>query len=362
MAAGAEDEGEKEFAPSQRRLDQARAEGDVIRSEDIQAALGIGGLVLAAMALGPWAVRIAGDAGVMLLGGVGRLSGPGIGAGPEIAGALVRMAGPPLLLLFGPGLLVLLWLLASRGFVFAPSKLALRGSRVSILANARQKFGRAGLVDFIKRAAKMLAFGAVLAWHLRDSAGALFLAAGLTPGQIAGLMVQQMLGLLLLFLALSAAFGLADYLWQRAEFLRRHRMTRKEMLDEMKDSEGDPHFKADRRRRAQEIATRRMLVEVPKADVVVVNPTHYAVALKWDRARGRAPVCVAKGVDEIALRIRALAQESGVPIRSDPPTARALHASLEIGDEIRAEHYAAVAAAIRFADGLRMRARRSLSR
>lgn len=105
---------------------------------------------------------------------------------------------------------------------------------------------------------------------------------------------------------------------------------------------------------------RKMLVEVPRADVVIVNPTHFAVALKWDRRRGRAPVCVAKGIDEVALRIRSLAQEHGVPLRRDPPVARMLHAALEIGDEIRPEHYAAVAAAIRFADAMRRRAGRSV--
>jgi flagellar biosynthesis protein FlhB len=92
--------------------------------------------------------------------------------------------------------------------------------------------------------------------------------------------------------------------------------------------------------------------------VVVVNPTHYAVALKWDRAKGGAPVCVAKGVDEIARKIRERAAEHGVPIHSDPPTARAIHASVDIGQEIKADHYRAVAAAIRFADAMRRKARK----
>ena len=96
-----------------------------------------------------------------------------------------------------------------------------------------------------------------------------------------------------------------------------------------------------------------MLLDVPKADVVIVNPTHYAVALKWARARGSAPVCVAKGEDAVALRIREIAAEAGVPIHSDPPTARALYASVEIGQEIPPDHYRAVAAAIRFADPMR---------
>jgi len=97
---------------------------------------------------------------------------------------------------------------------------------------------------------------------------------------------------------------------------------------------------------------------VPDADVVIVNPTHYAVALKWSRAPGSAPTCVAKGVDHIALSIRELAEENGVPIRHDPPTARALYATTQIGDEIDSDHYRVVAAAIRFAETLRRRAKK----
>jgi flagellar biosynthetic protein FlhB len=134
-------------------------------------------------------------------------------------------------------------------------------------------------------------------------------------------------------------------------------MTRKEMTDEMKESEGDPHVKGQRRSRAIAIATNRMLADVDAADVVVVNPTHYAVALKWDRVRGDAPRCVAKGVDEVAARIRERATLAGVPIHRDPPTARALHASLEIGDEVARADWRAVAAAIRFAEKMRARAR-----
>ena len=106
-----------------------------------------------------------------------------------------------------------------------------------------------------------------------------------------------------------------------------------------------------------EISQNQMMPEVPKADVVIVNPTHYAVALKWSRSPGEAPVCVAKGVDEIAHAIRKAASEAGVPIHSDPPTARALHATVEIGAEIPVEQYRAVAAAIRFAQAMRERAR-----
>jgi len=129
------------------------------------------------------------------------------------------------------------------------------------------------------------------------------------------------------------------------------------MQDEFKDSEGDPHLKAARRQRAVDIAMKQMLAEVPKADVVIVNPTHYAVALKWSRGSGRAPVCVAKGTDEVAARIRTKATEAGVPIWSDPPCARAIHAQVKVGEEIDRSHFAAVAAAIRFAEKMRQKAR-----
>ena len=134
-------------------------------------------------------------------------------------------------------------------------------------------------------------------------------------------------------------------------------MSHKELRDEYKESEGDPAMKQQRRQRAQDIAMNQMMGDVPSADVVVVNPTHYAVALKWKRGSGEVPVCVAKGVDEVAARIREKAREAGVPIHSDPPTARALHATIEIGQQISQEHYRPVAAAIRFADAMRKRAK-----
>ena len=105
-------------------------------------------------------------------------------------------------------------------------------------------------------------------------------------------------------------------------------------------------MRASRRDRGREIASNRMLHDVPKADVVIVNPSHYAVALKWSRGDGTVPVCVAKGVDEVARRIRVRADQAGVPVHSDPPTARSLHALVEVGHAIAPEHYKAVAAAI----------------
>ncbi len=174
-------------------------------------------------------------------------------------------------------------------------------------------------------------------------------------------MVALVADFLKIVTVIALAIGGIDLLWQRAEHLRRNRMSHKELMDEHKQLEGDPHVKQQRRQRGQEIALNKMLADVPGADVVIVNPSHYAVALKWSRKPGSAPVCVAKGVDEIAARIREIASQSGVPIHRDPPTARALHAAVPIGEEIRPEHFAAVAVAIRFADEM-SRKRRSWGR
>ncbi len=167
-----------------------------------------------------------------------------------------------------------------------------------------------------------------------------------------------MVEFLFVILIISTVIGGLDYFWQLAEHHRQNRMSRKEMMDEHKEFEGDPHTKAQRRQRGYDIATNRMLADVDTADVVMVNPTHYAVALKWVRCRQAGTRCVAKGVDEIAARIRERAALAGVPIHSDPPTTRALHASVDIGHEVQPEHFRAVAAAIRFSEAMRRKARK----
>ena len=152
---------------------------------------------------------------------------------------------------------------------------------------------------------------------------------------------------------LSFVIGFIDYIWQYHTHMVKNRMSRKDLEDETKDSEGDPHIKGSRRQRAQEIAMNQMISDVPGSDVIVVNPTHYAVALKWGKAPGTAPICVAKGVDEIAAVIRETALKHSVPIHSDPPAARSIYAAVAIGSEVHEEHYRAVAAAINFAEKMR---------
>lgn len=353
-----EDDGEKQHEPTQKRLDDARRRGEVVRSAEVTLAAAYGGLLLAALGPGAAAVHRLGETGMTLLDRAEVAAALLLGGGRATAGGLIAAVLVPALPFLGlPAAAVLVTLLAKRAVVFAPEKLAPRLSRIDPLANARQKFGRGGLFEFARSTVKLVVISFILGWFLVDRLPRMLLAQQLDAGLAAAELGRMIVEFLLLVFTATASMGAVDYLWQRQEHLRRNRMSRQEVMEEFRESEGDPHVKGQRRRRAEAIATNRMLADVPAADVVIVNPTHYAVALRWDRGSRRAPVCVAKGVDEIAARIRATAATAGVPIRPDPPAARAIHSSVEIGREILPEHYAAVAAAIRFAETMRRRAR-----
>jgi flagellar biosynthesis protein FlhB len=212
-------------------------------------------------------------------------------------------------------------------------------------------------VNFAKSLTKAVAVLLVLTFALGPEMRGMFARYDIPAAPSALWLLQVMLRLLAIASVMAVVFGGLDYGWQWWLFRQRAMMSREELKAEMKDQEGDPHLKAHRRQRAQEIAMNRMLADVKTADVVLVNPTHYAVALKWKRQDSRPPVVVAKGVDEIAARIRERAAEAGVPIFRDPPTARALYAQVDIGKTIRPDHYKAVAAAIRFGEAMRKRAK-----
>lgn len=351
-----EDDDDKQHEASQKRLDEARKRGEVVKSTDLISAAGYAGLLLVGLIAGSQILQGFGQAGMVLLDQADRIA-PLVtqqGTAPigGIAGGYAMVAAPLFLL---PMLAVILVILAQRAFVFAPEKLEIKWSRLSPLATAKQKFGREGLFEFGKSMVKMLVVATALGLFLADRAPQILGSLSLTPAISSGLMLRLLLDFLFLVVLIVTVFGAVDFLWQRAQHLRRNRMSRQEMVDEHKDQEGDPHVKTQRRQRGQEIATNRMLQDVAKADVVVVNPTHYAVALRWNRKGRGAPICVAKGVDEIAARIREKAALAGVPLHSDPPTARAIHATVQIGQPILPEHYRSVAAAIRFAESMRKR-------
>lgn len=353
-----DDSAEKEHEPTQKKLDDARDRGELVRSTELATAAGYGGFLLAALGTGAIALTGFSETGMVMLDQADRLSFAILGGGGAMAtGMIGRAILPALPFLLLPGGAVLAVLLAQRAITFTPDKLMPKLSRIDPIANAKQKFGREGLFEFAKSAVKLILVSVLLLAFLGSRLPVALGAQAVAPAMAATAMMRLIVGFLVMVLAISAAMGGVDYLWQHFEHRRRNRMSRQDVLDELKQSEGDPYMRQQRRQRGQAIATNKMMTDVPKADVVIVNPTHYAVALRWNRASRRAPVCVAKGVDEVAARIRAAAATAGVPIHSDPVTARALHAGVEIGQEIRPEHYAPVAAAIRFAEKMRKRAR-----
>lgn len=353
-----DDNDDKPYEATPRKLDEARKRGELPRSADLTATAGMAGFAVLALLPGQGGLGTLAELSRALLDRAEALGAAFLGGGTALGGATLAALGlalAPAALV--PAVLALGLLVAMRGLVVAPEKLEPKLAKLSILQNAQQKFGRTGLFEFAKSAVKLVVYCLVLWLYLAARLPEMLVAIGHGPGQVTGLMLRLMVEFLVLIVLVMGLIGVADYLFQRYDHLRRQRMSHRELMEELKTSEGDPHLKQARRSRAEAIATNRMLADVPKASVVIVNPTHYAVALRWAPGDGGAPVCVAKGVDEVALRIRERAQAAGVPIHSDPPTARALHAAVRIGEEVRPEHYAPVAAAIRFAEAMRQRAR-----
>ena len=353
---------DKQFDATEQKLRKAREKGDFPRSPEVNAALAYIGAIGAGAAAVGWAVPDWLGAATRSWNEMGSLPAETIGAGGGTGAldaalpvwgtaALMTLALVALL-----GAVVLLGLIAQRGIVFVPSKLAFDFNRINPVKNAGQKFGKSGLMIFAISTAKAVAV-AYGGWLMFEALLPRLVASREDTAWVGGLEVVVSRGLILA-LVVSIVFAAVDLGWKHFDFRRRNRMSLKELKDEMKDSEGDPHMKAARRQRSMEIALSSMLADVEKADVVIVNPTHYAVALQWKRGSGRAPVCVAKGVDEVALRIRERARDHKVPIWPDPPAARAIHAGVKIGAEIEPEHFAAVAAAIRFAEAMRQKVQR----
>ena len=342
--------GDKSFDATPERLRKARQEGDLPTSPEVTSL---------AASLGIWLGLAVMGAGV--LPALDALSGafvrPEALSAALLAGESVGLtrAGAGLILpLVLPGAaLVVAGLAAQRAVSFAPKKLKPKLDRIDPVKGLSRRYGPQGLAEFARAAVKLVGvatLGALYLWGRRDAYGGMI---ALPPEALPAAMRAEglrVLGLGLLVMLLAAAIDLP---WRRAQHARRLRMTRQEVQDENKENEGDPTLKQSRRRRAQEVAKNQMLRDAGEATVVIVNPTHYAVALKWSRGDEAVPVCVAKGTDHLALAIRARAAGAGVPVREDPPTARALHASVEVGEPIKQEHYAAVAAAIRFADRVR---------
>lgn len=219
-------------------------------------------------------------------------------------------------------------------------------SRISIGAGWKRLFGVKGLVEFAKVSLKLAIIAGISAYHI-DAAKADWLKAlFIEPARMPELILKACVQLFVLFIVTSALLVGADLLWARFTWRRELRMSRQELKDEMKQQDGDPIVKARLRSLARDRARKRMMARVPQATLVIANPTHFAIALRYVRSEGGAPVVLAKGKDLIALKIREIAESNGVPVVEDKPLARSLYDSVEVDKMIPPEFYRAVAQVI----------------
>lgn len=345
MADDRPEEHEKTQDPSQKKLNDAREKGDVAKSQEVTSwfimlAMTILFMLLIQSATYDLSVffkiflsnihEFAADPGglIQLYG----LVGWHVGLAMALPLFLIMVAG------FAGNVV-------QHGFLFSSEQIKPKLSKISPLEGVKRLFSTTSLVNFAKSLVKLFVVGGVIVAILWPRLDSLDVMVALDPIAMMDvtldLTVRVLIGVLIIFTLLA---GL-DYVYQRQVWWDKQKMTLKEVRDEFKQLEGDPQIKARIRQVRQERSRRRMMANVPDATVVVTNPTHFSIALKYEQGM-HAPVCLAKGVDEIALKIRDVAGVHGVPLVENPPLARALHASVEVDEEIPEEHYKAVAEVI----------------
>ncbi len=354
-----EDDSEKTEEPSQKKLAEARRKGDAPKSQEVSLF-----------------ISLVGGLGVILVFGASasqylaqELSGyfahahhiPTDPAGVTRLGA--DLARVTLIALAAPFAVLLLIAIAGHwgqtGLIASGEKLKPDLSKLSPIKGLTRVFGKAALANFLRGLAKLglvAVAGFAALWPLRDRLVGLVWA---HPGALLPEALQAVLIFSAAALGVYFIVAVIDFVAQRHSWMAKQRMSRRELKDEHKQSEGDPVVRARLRHIRQERARSRMMAAVPDATVIVTNPTHYAVALKWDKEVGGAPLCVAKGVDLLALRIRDVAEEHNVPLVENPPLARALYANVDVDRPVPQEYWKAVAEIIRYVFKLGNRRSRS---
>jgi flagellar biosynthetic protein FlhB len=349
------DDTERSEDPTPKRLDEAIKRGDVVKSQEVNTwfVIAAGTLVLMAFSApmgstlqvtlrgllaNSYSIRTDGTA---LVGLAEKL-------GLEVAGAVAI----PLLLLT---LAAIAGNAVQHRLLFSAEPLKPQLSKISPASGLKRMFSKQALANFAKGLAKLVLVGGVLSallWPERHRLAGLAATDPIMILPITRALSLQMLGAVVAILAIIAA---ADYLFQYRQWFERQKMSFRELKEEFRQTNGDPVVKGKIRQLRQARMRKRMMAAVPKASVVITNPTHFAVALQYERGMS-APVCLAKGADLIARKIREVAEQHGIPVVENPPLARALHATVEIDQEIPPEHYRAVAEII----GYVMRLRRAV--
>lgn len=351
MAGGSED-AEKTEEPSQKRLDEALQRGDVVKSQEVNTWFVIAGATLVLMVFsGSMSASLTTTMRGLLANAYQiKMDGPALPALFQKVGLeIIAAVALPFLVLM---LAALGGNMVQHKLVWTYETLTPKFSKISPLAGLKRLFSKQALANFAKGIVKLVVVGTMLTalmWPERTRMEGLINAdpAALLP--FVKTLAVKLMGAVVAMLAVVAA---ADYLFQYKQWYERQKMSLQELKEEYKNTEGDPTVKGRLKQLRQARARKRMMAAVPKASVIITNPTHYAVALQYERGMD-APVCVAKGIDALALKIREIAGEHSIPIVENPPLARALHATVEVDEEIPAEHYKAVAEVIGFVMKLR---------
>ena len=350
------DDTERSEDPTQKRLDEALERGDVVKSQEVNTWFVLAGATLILLSFsGSMSTGVTSLLGA-LVANVHQIPVDGRGLLQTVLalglGVIAAVALPFLLLT----LAAILGNMVQHRPVWSGEQLKPKLSKISLGAGFKRLFSKIALANFIKGLVKLALIGAVMAvllWPKRNQLDGLVT---MDPAVVLLLVKSMSLELLGTVIAILAIVAAADYLFQYRTWYNRQKMSLREMKEEFKQTEGDPAIKAKIRQLRQQRAKKRMMAEVPKASVIITNPTHYAVALQYDKGMN-APVCLAKGIDNLALKIREVAAAHNIPIVENPPLARALHATVEMDEEIPPEHYKAVAEVIGYVMRLRGAAR-----
>jgi flagellar biosynthetic protein FlhB len=349
--ADEDDSSDKTEDPTQKRLDEALERGDVAKSQEVNTWFMIAAatLVLSSFSGSIGSIQMP-LRNLIANAWMFHTDGPSLlDLARKLEYMLIAALGVPLLML---AIAAIAGNMLQHRLVWSGESLKPSFSKISPAAGLKRVFGKQAAANFGKGLFKLVALGSVMSAILWPERLRLESMVQFGPATILSLITTLTLKLLGAVVAMLAVVAIADYFFQYRQWFEKQKMSLQDMKQEFKQSEGDPHIKARIRQLRQARMKKRMMASVPKASVIITNPTHYAVALSYERGMS-APVCVAKGVDLIALKIREIAREHDIPIVENVPLARALHASVEIDDEIPVEHYHAVAEVIGYVMGLK---------
>lgn len=347
MSDEAPEQSSKTEDPSEKKLHDAHEKGDVVKSQEVNNWFILSGSALVfAMMAGPTSAGLV-ETLKVLLGNAEKFE---VGS-QALTAFWGNLSGSILLVAVLPSIVIAAFGIAANLIQHRPllslDPIKPKLSKISPIAGAKRLFSTEALVNFAKGLVKLTVVSAVLWFVLAPKLDSLEAMITLEPGMIAAEFMDLSLSIFGAVLAVVTVIAIADYVYQRRRWWNRLKMTVQETRDEYKQQEGDPKVKGRIRQVRMERSRKRMMAAVPEATVVITNPTHFAVALKYDSEMA-APQCVAKGADAIAFRIRELAKQHDVPIIENPPLARALYASVDIDQTIPTEHFKAVAEVIGF--------------